>query len=252
MICITMTQKDAAPQDLCFAKDEVTIGRFDGNDIILNDSSVSKLHAKFVLEDSQYVVIDMQSTNGTLVNGKKINATRKLTNADIVCIGDCIFALTPSTQRMSTKRDAADAEDSRKSQRRSEVQGPHESNAPRVEMYANLQKDIHNRLIEYLDLRRLDMDKLSSEALAHRTQTALGEIVERMVENGEIPDDVDRTVLIADVMNEALGLGPLEAFLSDDGISEIMVNHANQIYIEKDGKIHLSEKVFSSIQPLVM
>ena len=44
---------------------------------------------------------------------------------------------------------------------------------------------------------------------------------------------MDREELLTDVLNEALGLGPLEAFLATDEISEIMVNHANQIYIEQ-------------------
>jgi pilus assembly protein CpaF len=72
-----------------------------------------------------------------------------------------------------------------------------------------------------------------------------------MEADGELPDDVDREELLTDVLNEALGLGPLEAFLSNEDISEIMVNHANQIYIEKKGKITLSEKVFSSNQAVL-
>jgi pilus assembly protein CpaF len=58
-------------------------------------------------------------------------------------------------------------------------------------------------------------------------------------------------VLLTDVINEALGLGPLEAFLASDEISEIMVNHANQIYIERKGKITLSNKIFSSNQAVL-
>ncbi|HEY1087241.1 MAG TPA: CpaF family protein, partial [Archangium sp.] len=72
------------------------------------------------------------------------------------------------------------------------------------------------------------------------------DILAQMDGDGEIPEEVDRDMLLTDVLNEALGLGPLEAFLADDDISEIMVNHANQIYIEKKGKIRLSEKIFSS------
>ena len=53
------------------------------------------------------------------------------------------------------------------------------------------------------------------------------------------------------MLNEALGLGPLEDFLADDDITEIMVNHANQIYIEKKGKLRLSEKIFSSNQAVL-
>ncbi|MFZ5440207.1 MAG: CpaF family protein, partial [Myxococcota bacterium] len=122
---------------------------------------------------------------------------------------------------------------------------------PHIEAYANLQKDIHDRLIEYLDLRRLDMDRLGDEELWRRTEKAIQDILAQMEGDGEIPDDIDREMLLTDVLNEALGLGPLEAFLADDDISEIMVNHANQIYIEKKGKIRLSEKIFSSNQAVL-
>jgi pilus assembly protein CpaF len=122
---------------------------------------------------------------------------------------------------------------------------------PRIEEYARLQKDIHDRLIEYLDLRRLDMDRLGDEELWRRTEKAIRDIIDQMDADGELPEDVDRDELLTDVLNEALGLGPLEAFLASDEISEVMVNHANQIYIERKGKLVLSEKTFSSNQAVL-
>ncbi|PKN24620.1 MAG: pilus assembly protein TadA, partial [Deltaproteobacteria bacterium HGW-Deltaproteobacteria-22] len=62
----------------------------------------------------------------------------------------------------------------------------------------------------------------------------------------EIPSFVDHDTLIKDVLNEALGLGPLEDLLADDTVSEIMVNHSSQIYVERSGKLTLCDKVFSS------
>src|SRR6185295_7248184 len=91
---------------------------------------------------------------------------------------------------------------------------------PRVEAYARLQKDIHDRLIEYLDLRRMDMDHLGDEELWRRTEKAIRDILDQMESDGELPDDVDREEILTDVLNEALGLGPLEAFLASDDISE--------------------------------
>jgi pilus assembly protein CpaF len=122
---------------------------------------------------------------------------------------------------------------------------------PAVERYNKLQKEIHDRLIEYLDLRRLDIDKLGDEELWSRTEKAIRDILEQMDADGELPSDVDTEMAVTDVLNEALGLGPLEAFLADDDISEIMVNHAMQIYIEKKGKLTLSEKTFSSNQAVL-
>jgi len=63
---------------------------------------------------------------------------------------------------------------------------------------------------------------------------------------GSIPKWVDIEDLVKEVLNEALGLGPLEDLLSDDDVTEIMVNRKDQIYIEKKGKLQLCEKTFSS------
>ncbi len=122
---------------------------------------------------------------------------------------------------------------------------------PRVERYSRLQKDIHDRLIEYLDLRRLDMDRLGDEELWRRTEKAITDILAQMEADDELPAGIDQAELLNDVLNEALGLGPLEAFLANEDISEIMVNHSNQIYIERKGKITLSPKVFSSNQAVL-
>src|SRR5690606_3156761 len=57
---------------------------------------------------------------------------------------------------------------------------------PRIERYTRLQKEIHDRLIEYLDLRRMDMDRLGDEELWRRTEKAIRDIIEQMEVDGEI------------------------------------------------------------------
>src|SRR5581483_11361634 len=89
------------------------------------------------------------------------------------------------------------------------------------------------------------------EEVTRPTEKAIQDILDQMEADGALPDDVDRDKLLTDVLNEALGLGPLEAFLANEEISEIMVNHANQIYIERKGKITLSDKIFSSNQAVL-
>jgi len=54
----------------------------------------------------------------------------------------------------------------------------------------------------------------------------------------------EREALISDVLNELFGLGPLEVFLRDPSISDILVNRHNQIFIEREGKIEETSTVF--------
>lgn len=64
------------------------IGRNPDNDVVIaNDKRVSKYHAEIRREDGSYVVVDLQSTNGTMVNGRRINRHR-LADGDVIRIGD--------------------------------------------------------------------------------------------------------------------------------------------------------------------
>jgi pilus assembly protein CpaF len=280
MFLITVAEKGGDTQELIFEKPEVMMGRLASNDIVLAKGNVSKNHAKFVIRDGKYIVVDLKSTNGTFVNGKKIAAPMVLKPTDKVYIGDYILNVEAPPEEEeappeeydepadeqdgyadddgyneATEEPRALAKDDKKKNMPASLQAALRKNKknvdPRIERYATLQKDIHDRLIEYLDLRRLDMDKLGDEELWRRTEKAIEDILDTMEADEELPEDVDRAVLLTDVLNEALGLGPLEAFLADDDISEIMVNHANQIYIEMKGKLTLSQKIFSSNQAVL-
>ena len=110
---------------------------------------------------------------------------------------------------------------------------------------------VHGRLIEAMDLRRLDLERLGSDELWERAETTLRSIVSRMDQTGELDAHVDREQLVEDVLNEALGLGPLEGYLADESVSEIMVNGPNQVYVEKEGRLQRGEKTFSSAKAVM-
>ena len=61
----------------------------------------------------------------------------------------------------------------------------------------------------------------------------------------------ERETLITDVFNELFGLGPLEALLADPAISDILVNRADQIYIEREGRLEATDLVFKDDQHLL-
>src|SRR5258706_14647821 len=93
MIKLTMTEKGGEPKALSFDKDEVSIGRVSGNDIVLPKGNVSKRHSKLVLRDGHIQVTDLQSTNGTYVNGKKITEPLVLVASDRVYVGDFLIVI---------------------------------------------------------------------------------------------------------------------------------------------------------------
>lgn len=94
MFTVTVTERGEASEDLVFDQAEVTIGRVRGNDIVLRKGSVSKRHAKIVLKDNKFVVIDLKSTNGTIVNGRKITAPQVIRENDKLVIGDYVLEVS--------------------------------------------------------------------------------------------------------------------------------------------------------------
>jgi two-component system cell cycle response regulator len=68
----------------------IVLGRGDECDITIHDSSVSRRHTRFDLEDGVYVATDLDSTNGTFVNDKAARQT-PLADGDYLRVGTCIF-----------------------------------------------------------------------------------------------------------------------------------------------------------------
>lgn len=67
-----------------------SIGRLNTCDIVISDSSVSKMHAKIDHQNGQITITDLGSTNGTFVNGSKVFGTQVLNQYDIVKAGNAL------------------------------------------------------------------------------------------------------------------------------------------------------------------
>ena len=120
---------------------------------------------------------------------------------------------------------------------------PLRGNDPMRDKDVALRREIHKILLEHLDLATIDAKKLDDPSMRPKVLNALRRIVAQI--DARIPPEMDRDTLIGELADEALGLGPLERFLSDATISEIMVVDPNTIYIEQGGKIILSEARFT-------
>src|SRR5207302_3269498 len=92
---IILTEKGGATQRLDFECEEITIGRVDENDICLPKGNISKKHTKIVVKDGKIIVLDLKSTNGTYVNGKKLTGPQAITPNDQIYIGDFILNVEP-------------------------------------------------------------------------------------------------------------------------------------------------------------
>ena len=90
---IVITEKGGKPRSEAFDQNEITIGRVQGNDIVLPKGNISKRHSRIVLRDGKFIIVDLKSTNGTFVNGKRISSPQVLKDSDKIYIGDFTLQL---------------------------------------------------------------------------------------------------------------------------------------------------------------
>src|SRR4029079_15693515 len=93
MFTIHIQEKGGEQRRMVFNKPEVTIGRVQGNDIVLPKGNVSKHHARIVLKDGKFIIVDLKSTNGTYLNGRKITSPLVVKDSDKIYIGDFIVGV---------------------------------------------------------------------------------------------------------------------------------------------------------------
>ena len=109
-----------------------------------------------------------------------------------------------------------------------------------LDRMSGLKVSIHRSLLDRINLAALD--KLSREQI----QAEIGEIVGEILEAQHEPLNArERTALVLDVLDELLGLGPLEPLLKDETITDILVNGHETVFIERHGVL---EKVATSFQ----
>ncbi|WP_298412390.1 CpaF family protein [Janthinobacterium sp.] len=105
--------------------------------------------------------------------------------------------------------------------------------------YRDLKRRIHGLLLERVDLE--SMQRLSQE----RIREELRGLVEHLLdEEAVVINDAERKSLTRDIQHEMLGFGPLETLLSDATVSDILVNGHKQVYVERAGRLELTDVSF--------
>ena len=114
--------------------------------------------------------------------------------------------------------------------------------------YFDFKSKIHERLLDIIDLSLIDsvdQEKLDKQ-IRHLTEKILLEQADVMPLNFQ-----ERETIISEIVDEVLGLGPLEIFLKDPTISDILVNSYKQIYVERFGKLELTDIRFKDDEHLM-
>ena len=101
---------------------------------------------------------------------------------------------------------------------------------------------VHRRLLELIDLQRRNLSHFSTEQLRDEVRQAVEAIV---AELDELPAAIAPADLIAEVVDEAVGLGPIERLMAEPDVTEIMVNGPIDVFIERAGRLERAAVAFS-------
>ncbi len=100
---------------------------------------------------------------------------------------------------------------------------------------------VHSKLLEQMDLAL--MEKLSGNELKSHLKMGVEKIVH---EDSMLINEYDLARLVSEIQNEVIGLGPLEPLMADPTVSDILINNAKSVYVERRGRLERTNTVFDS------
>ncbi|MFI7496135.1 CpaF family protein [Kocuria sp. M4R2S49] len=117
---------------------------------------------------------------------------------------------------------------------------------PRVDALATLKHRVGEALFERLGSRLSDSGLTESSLQAYAREE-----LAQIIDAEQVPlTTEERQRLVRQISDDVLGFGPMQQFLDDDSVTEIMVNGPDQIFIEQEGRVHLSDSQFKSEEDL--
>jgi pilus assembly protein CpaF len=234
---------------------QATIGKSRDNLVQIRGWRIAPVHARIEMTDKGMFVEDTSEGIGTLVNGQKITYYGPIRSADIISIGGYEFRVGEAKgQELDATPVAAGEKENLKDKDwsmetfighaiKAETPEQKEESLGKQRLYM-WRNRIHQEVLRMMDLRRTDVGSMDEDELRVRVEEMITEVMSTL--SSQLPEDIDQQQLKTEVLNEAVGLGPLEELIADDDVTEIMVNAYDDIYIEKKGKLTKSPIAFSS------
>jgi pilus assembly protein CpaF len=120
------------------------------------------------------------------------------------------------------------------------------ANGPEASLFEKLKLRVQARLLEKIDVTKLE--EAGYAALLGEITSVINELIQQ---DKLLLTDVDRTRLLESTTSDMLGLGPLEPLLQDNDISDILVNGAHEVWVERKGKLYRTSVKFHNDQHLL-
>jgi len=223
------------------------IGRGNAAKVRLPYADVSERHALVVVRNGTASIEDLKSANGTYVNGKQISGIVPLSDDSIVQIGNTLMRISrdgPSEDAKPTPS-ASEEKNVQRENASPDMAMTEQKPDPLASLRRKVREQIQKELIARMDLKRLTASGIDRDGLERQAKEKISEIVAEVEKSGRLPRSIDPERIKKEVFDEALRLGPLEDLLADDSVNEIMVNGPHQVYVERGGRLQLTDLQFS-------
>ena len=234
-----------------------TIGRGEACKIRLRHPEISERHALLTLRETGITIEDLHSSNGTVVDGSPIQEPTRLHADDVVGLGPCLLRVStavpipPEAPSAPVPPPLPEPARAPRPESAAERPPPEPSPAPAPEptdpmaaILREIKNQIHGELIQRLDLKRMTVSRIGTNELQQKARETIRSIIAEVRRNQKLPAGIDPARLEKEIYDEAMRLGPLEDFLADEAITEIMVNGPTQVFVERNGRIELTGQTF--------
>ena len=267
MFKVSISHPEQVQQHLKVHDKSFTIGKTRECEIRLDGWRVSKSHARVYITEAGVYIQDFGNFHGTLVNQVRIQQYGPISATDNISIGGYQLNIEHVVEQSRPTNESSNQSQIPKSIANADADADAEAtqqHTPTPTTFHGWRTRIHEQLLETIDLRRRDILHMEDAALRQETEQLIREIIEREKTKSS-PDNPyllgkaqdrrqlarriqahDYEKLVHDVLSEAVGLGPLEALLQDETITEIMVNRFVEIYLERRGRLERHHTTFTS------
>jgi len=240
MFEIEVTYRDGKPvEKLTCTSAYCELGRARTGLIRLRGWKVAPVHARIEHSLAGLFVEDVSRGYEVLVNGRQVSRHGPLMPEDQIAIGGYLVrvkALQPLAGEEETLAPLAATEVAEVARS--------EDDQERYKAFMEWAQFIQTELFRALDLRRMNLDSMDHDQVRETLSGLIDEILQQV--GGRLPATLDTETLRKIVLDEAIGLGPLEDLIADKSVSEIMVNAHDDIYVERGGRLEKTPINFSS------
>lgn len=226
---------------------ECGIGRDDANLVNLQGWNIAGKHATLSKDSTGVYLLPLGGKEPITINGTHIDGRHgPIAESDLIAIGDYRLKVSSSTTRARPQSSADPVEpvrvvlDAPTAPASTKIAVP-DRDLEEINLWRTR---VHAALVRQMDLRRLDVRSMTDDTLRETTIGLISEIMAR--DFSDLPKNINPRKLAKQVLDEAIGLGPLEDLIDDASVTEIMVNAHDQIFVERSGRIEASEVTFTS------